>query len=480
MGNSSVVEGGVGDFFTQPQAAEWGTVRASSLFKAERRLEASSYLSDGYGKRIAIESRSSGWKPLDDMAKVWQPSRLKGVVVDPSVGKPFFAAGQVFEAQPVARKYLAIEKTPDAAARFVPRGVILLSCSGSVGRTTIAYRLHEGHLITHDLLRIEPRNQNWLGWIYAFMRTPTFRSMATSAHYGHMIKHLEPEHVQRLPCVEVDRKTLVDFNNSFQDVLASRDKAAELTDAAHEAYASALGTDSTPIPMEPTFTTYAHELLKGRRRLDAYHHNTAVREVVSLMQRSSKHIDTLQTVTTGVWWPNRFRRVFGPNGTPYVSAGELFDVNAPITKNIYAGQVANAQDYFVEANWILMARSGQIYGLNGRVILTSDRHTRFFVSEDIIRIVPDRKIIRPGYLEAVLSHPTLGRPVILSYAYGTSIPHLEPGDIWDLPIPRLKAKLESEIAAKIEEAASLRAHADDVEDAMENRAEQIITEYLHV
>ncbi|MCV7258019.1 hypothetical protein [Mycobacterium shimoidei] len=303
--------------------------------------------------------------------------------------------------------------------------------------------------------------------------------MATSEHYGHMIKHLEPEHVQRLPCVEVDRKTLEEFDLDFEVVLTSRDKAAELTDAAHRAYATALGSDSSPVEMEPTFTTSSYNLLKGRRRLDAYNHNTAVREVISRMRRSALRIETLHDVTARVWWPNRFRRAFGANGTPYVSAGELFDVNAAITKRVYAGQVADAQNYFVEPNWILMARSGQIYGLNGRVILTSDRHTRFFVSEDIIRMVPDRNKIRPGYLEAVLSHPTLGRPIIVSYAYGTSIPHLEPGDIWDLPIPRLEPKRESQIAAMMEEAASLRAHADDVEDAMEDRAEQIITEYLH-
>jgi hypothetical protein len=62
---------------------------------------------------------------VQDLARVWQPSRLKGIVVPPGTGTPFLAAGQVFEARPVPRKWLSLAKTPGASERFVESGKIL-------------------------------------------------------------------------------------------------------------------------------------------------------------------------------------------------------------------------------------------------------------------------------------------------------------------------------------------------------------------
>src|SRR5207249_3777479 len=117
----------------------WGVTQASVLGKGERRLEAETYLSDGYGLRTAIEARPNGRRSLQELARVWQPNRLKGIVVPAGSGTPFLAAGQVFEARPMPRKWLSLAKTPKAAERFVQSGTILVSCSGNVGRVTIAH-----------------------------------------------------------------------------------------------------------------------------------------------------------------------------------------------------------------------------------------------------------------------------------------------------------------------------------------------------
>lgn len=442
-------------------------------------MEASTYLSDGHGRRLAIEARPTGWNRIGEMARVWQPSRLKGITVPEETGAPFLSAGQVFEAQPQARKWLSLQKTPDAEDRFVDHGLILLSCSGTVGRVTMAHHPHDDHIITHDLLRIEPKVDGLQGWIYAFMRTTDFRAMATGAHYGHMIKHLEPAHVGALPIPSLDDRLLHEFEVAFRDVLDARDRAGVLRDEALELYSAAIAAPEDDTSSDEPFTIPARDLLRGRRRLDAYHHNSVVRRVSRAMSESARTVELLPDVTKDIWWPNRFKRAFGEGGAPYVSAVELFDLNPPITKHIYAGLVANAHEYFVEPGWLLMARSGQIYGLNGRVVLASERHAEFFVSEDIIRIVPDQDRIRPGYLQAVLGHPFLGRPLVLRHAYGTSIPHLEPGDLSGVAVPRYAEDVETAIADRMEECASLTSHADKLEDEMTSRAEALIEQFLH-
>jgi hypothetical protein len=449
------------------------------LTRGERRLEAETYLSDGYGKRLAIEARSNGWSPLRDVAHVWQPSRLKGIVVAPDHGVPFLSAGQLFEVRPAPRKWLALARTDQAADRFVEAGTILVSCSGTVGRVTMAYRPHLNVLITHDLLRVEPVDAALQGWIYAYMRTSGFRAMARAAHYGHVVKHLEPAHLAQLPILTLDPTEAVGFVKDVAKIFATRNQAHELVADADALYARAVGVDLSGTSLDTPFMRRASQLFDARRRFDAYHHNEITRRIVAAFRENAQRVVDLRAVTERIWWPGRFRRVFGDNGAPYLSAEELFNLNPPITKRVYAGLVENRGDYFLEPGWLVMARSGQIYGLNGSVCLVTARHARSFVSEDLIRIAPRPDLIRAGYLLAALGHPTLGRPLVIRHAYGTSIPHLEPADAATICIPRFDSGLENEIADRLEEAAQLRAEADDLEDQITDRAEQVMERFLH-
>ena len=126
-----------------------------------------------------------------------------------------------------------------------------------------------------------------------------------------------------------------------------------------------------------------------------------------------------------------------------------------------------------------MACSGQTYGINGSVSLADKQYENYFFSHDIVRIIPNTDRIRPGYLYAALGHPRFGRPLVIRHAYGTSIPHLDPGDIASIPIVRLGSSFENEVADRMEKAVQLRGEADDLENAIAHKAELFIDEFLH-
>jgi type I restriction enzyme, S subunit len=293
----------------------WGVTRASVLMRGDRRLEAETYLSDGYGKRLAIEARSRGWSPLGELADVWQPSRLRGTLVAPDHGVPFLLAGQMFEVRPVPRKWLSLARTEQAQERFVKAGTVLLSRSGNVGRVTIAHRPHLGKLITDDLLRIDLLEPSLKGWLYAYMRTESFRSMARGAHYGHVVKHLEPAHVAAIPVITIDDKVAEDFSNDVAEIFSARDKAHELTDESEALYVAAVGADLSDVSLDDPFVIRASSLSSMRRRLDAYHHNDVVRRIVETFNNAARSVVLLDDLVERIWWPGRFRRVFGDNGT---------------------------------------------------------------------------------------------------------------------------------------------------------------------
>jgi hypothetical protein len=90
--------------------AKFLALPASTLWGGERRMEAENYLSSGYGHRLALQARLGGSSRLGHLARVWQPSRLKGITVSAEYGTPFLAATQAFDLRPVPRKFLSLRK----------------------------------------------------------------------------------------------------------------------------------------------------------------------------------------------------------------------------------------------------------------------------------------------------------------------------------------------------------------------------------
>ena len=142
----------------------------ATVWSGERRLEGETYLTEGFQIRQSIEA-SAEWQPLSEIADVWQPSRLKGIQVAPQDGVPFLTATQVFDIRPAARKWLAPSRTSDVANRYLSPGWILVTCSGNVGDTIVSHAPHENILVSHDLLRVQVKKAENLGYLYAFLRT---------------------------------------------------------------------------------------------------------------------------------------------------------------------------------------------------------------------------------------------------------------------------------------------------------------------
>lgn len=451
----------------------WAPISSRVLARNDRRLEASTFLTDGYGLRQGLEALAST-VPMSEIATVWQPPRLKGFQVDPGRGLPFLSAGQVFESQPRVRKWLAKALTPKADSRYLESSWLLMSCSGEVGRVTAVYDEHLDKVITHDLLRVVPQESDY-GWLYAYMKTPTFFAVARSSQYGHMIKHLEPEHVLNLPVAMPELEVRNSIGRDAKQSLEMRQTARRLQAQADQAYARLVNPENAPIHRSASATVRSSDLMSGRRRMEGQFHRSDVLQVERMIKTAGSHTERLDSLVESVSMSPRFKRHFGANGTPYRSASELFDVNPPVTKRIYSGLLDNAELYMLNPGEIVMARSGQTYGLLGRTLVLNENHAGTFGSEDLIRIQPDETKARTGYIHTALNHVDFGRPRVVRFASGTSVPHLDPPDIREVLIPRFSTAQENEVADLSEKATQLSAEADRLEIAAVEEAERAIS-----
>lgn len=461
--------------------AHWGHVSASLLTRDQRRFEARSYLTDGFGLRRRIEAHEGGWTTFNEVASVWQPSRLKGYTVPEGKGLPFLSAGQVFEARPRVRKWLAAPMVPALETRYLDASMIMLSCSGEVGRVTAVYDEHLETVVTHDLLRIVPRDPNLYGWLYAYMKTTVFFEIARSAQYGHMIKHLEPEHVQAMPVVMPAEASRRQIGAQVVEALALRRRARQLQNEAYARYTALVNPEGARPAKEFWQSVPVTKLSTLRRRFEGQHANSEAQWLEQLIAQNATHgLSSVRDVTKSVRLGARFKRFFGPTGTPYRSASELFDVNPPVIKRVFSALLDRPERYMLEPGDLIMACSGQTYGLLGRTVILTQDHRDVFGSHDLIRITPDDKLMRTGYLHTALSHEQLGRPLVVRHASGTSIPHLDPVDIRTVQIPRFSTSAEDEIADLAEEATKMSQRADQAETTAITAATALVEDVVGV
>lgn len=452
----------------------------SSLADGERRLDGETYLTSGYGTRLQITS-STRYSPMSDIADIWQPSRLKGIGVAADHGMPFLTATQVFDIRPTPRKWLAPSRTPKLDQRLVERDWILVTCSGTVGDAIVSYGPQLGTIISHDLLRVQPKNAQQLGYLYSFIRGRYGRAMLRSSHYGSIVKHLEPEHLSDIPVPIVDQNFENELNRRVREAFRLRDEAFDATKRAESIFERALG-GAAPVSEPLAFSASAGEMFPARRRLEAYFFNPVAESALQAIKTHAAEVASLADVTDSVFGVARFKHVYQDDGIPYIDSEDLFKISPEVTKFIPQGAKRNAAAYFVKRGWLLMACSGQRYGLNGSVVLAGPTHENKIVSNHVLRIVPrgNGDDVRPGFLQMALGHPSLGRPLVLRLAFGSEVPEISPDDLLDhFPVARLDRSTETEIADLVEQSAVLRSRADDVEEKSVRAVEDRIHMDMH-
>ncbi|MBO1080014.1 hypothetical protein [Roseomonas haemaphysalidis] len=372
-----------------------------------------------------------------------------------------------------------MDRTDSADGRFSPEGQILVTRSGTVGRATLSTKALDGILVSDDLIRVSAKDQKMWGWVYAYLRSTMVRDMMTSTRYGHVIKHLEIGHLSALPMPHPRDDVAARFQKETAEILDARNRAVDLMLKAEAVFEREVGVPDRMDLGESGYSINASLLMGGRRRLEGFSHNPAVRALHTHFAFKGLKSAPLAQLGFDLWLPTRFRRTPAEEGIELVGSSDLFEINPDITKRIVDGNFGDRSSGRVKRGWLLLARSGQIYGLNGTLAIANEFHEGKIISDHVIRIAPkDDCKVRAGYVYTALSHPTLGRPLVKALAYGSSIPEIEVADIAALPVVRLPKQVENKIADMAEEGAHLFAAADILETKIASKVDELVEALL--
>jgi hypothetical protein len=171
--------------------------------------------------------------------------------------------------------------------------------------------------------------------------------------------------------------------------------------------------------------------------------------------RRVPNTDPLGEVVVEIFHPGRVGRHWTTDpehGVPFLSSADIFESDLSAMAMITEDSFAENTKLPLEPGWTLITRSGMTAG---RVTYARLEMDGYACSEDVLRVVPDLEKIPAGYLYTFLASP-YGVPMIKGRIYGSSVKHIEPSHIADIPVPRVGAEIEGRIDDLIKEAMELR------------------------
>lgn len=200
------------------------------------------------------------------------------------------------------------------------------------------------------------------------------------------------------------------------------------------------------------------------RRIDAWYwdpnKNNIAKQIEESVGEEILEIVSLGdlVVNNGIFYPGRHKRNYieeSEEAVPFYSGTQILQVR-PFDIKYQPRDYKPAKNHFVKKDWILITRSGS----TGRVVMVTETMTDTMISEHVIRVICDEKLIDPYYVYAYLSTEKIGKILLEKGIYASVVDHITPQFVATIPIPRLRPEKEKEIADRVRNAEKKRDDAN--------------------
>ena len=146
-----------------------------------------------------IENSGSHFVNLsNNLKRIFYLNRFKRTFVNSNNGLPYLAGKDIIKIRPNDVSYLSKSETTNLDDYKLERGWILLTCSGTIGRTCFIWKNFEDWVGTHDLIRIVSNDSFDSGYLYAFLSSEYGYHQILKYKHGAVIDHITPEQIENI------------------------------------------------------------------------------------------------------------------------------------------------------------------------------------------------------------------------------------------------------------------------------------------
>ena len=177
-------------------ATSWTVSIERILAQETSRIDAPHYAPE-------IKSAHGQIELLRSLAQLFLPNRFERIwAADQDHGIPYLNATDLLPlfalGEPAQVRFLSDQSNTDIRKLIVREGWLLMTCSGTIGRTYYVPRRLDGWAATHDLVRIVPNEPDMTGYLLAWCMTETARAQIHRHMHGGQITHVTAEQVGQL------------------------------------------------------------------------------------------------------------------------------------------------------------------------------------------------------------------------------------------------------------------------------------------
>lgn len=418
-------------------------VRSSWLEEGGRRLDCNPYMSGALEARDSLMRLKATKEPLKSLTAGYAggiyngPMFRRNYVESANHGVPFITSGTMLLADlstlPLLRKKDA--QSSRLSYLRLKAGTTLISCSGRIGRMAYVRPDMAGMWSSQDVLKVVPDESRIPpGYLYAFLSSKFGVPLIAAGTYGAIIQHLEPEHIAGLPVPRFGIDFELRISALIEKAAESRSESVRLLRIGIQTFLTSMALpDVSTNPVSNGYSTFTVRSLQ-LTRLDATFFSPHGYDPAIALEHAyptSKHLRDLARVFT----PGIFKRMYVKDaqwGYKYYSGSELFECS-PAARGYLSKRAPGIRDYLIEKDWLLIQDAGQVGGLIGRTVRATQSVDQSVVSNYLMRVAASSRK-DSAYLFAALSSP-YGYRAIVRYAFGSSIPQLNPKQVGEIQIP---------------------------------------------
>ncbi len=453
------------------------------LSSPEKRLNATSYSIEGIRAKDAIKNLKKqriSIKQIDDLSeRVSIGARSKRIFTPKGKGLPYLMPSDIFLFNLKPRKWIS-PRTKDIQNWKVSEGTILITQSGTPGRSIIATKLFEGMIVSQNVIRVRS-NPDIRGYLYAYLNTWIGKALMLTNQYGGAVKHLDPDHIKAIPVPLLDDEMIRQTTKKILKAHKMREEAQIKLAEAEELFYQELGLpriDEDDVEYfggeagkkVKAFTVKASEL---DLRFDASYHVPISRKIQEEIIKTGTFAQ-FKEIVSKIFVPSRFKRVYveSDKGIPFLQGSHLPLVKFFDIKYLWK-KAPNIESLLIKRGWILMSRSGTV----GNVALATKPIENWAASEHVIRIVP-KDDVNPGYLWTALTS-IYGQVQIKAKIYGGVVDEIAEKDtslLESILLPLPDKSIQDKIGNLVIEAYELKDKANILEQEAVSMLEKHLEE----
>lgn len=424
----------------------WCSVTLKDVLYHGSRLEASVFDIEGKHARETINLCKWPTSSLcgdEGLAISFYPSRFKRILVEHSE-YPLILPSQIQEINPQPKGYLSPLCSTDFDLLKAHKGQILMTRSGTVGNCSLVSNTLCGKTLSDDIIRITCNNPEETGYLYAFLKAKTGRSLIHTNEYGAVISHIEPEHLKAIPVPIPPHELIKKIHDLVIRSFELRDESNILLDEAEKLLNSALNL-SDIANIQPNYfdknkdlRNYSVNLSSIAGRLDASFHVPIVDAILRHLKQQDVEITCIgdPRVSKKIVLPGRFARVYVEEGQgiPFFGGKQLYELDPSNKKYLSLKHHADRikDQLTLEENMIMITCSGTI----GKTALVPKHWAGWTANQHIIRVMPSSTGIA-GYLYVFLA-TDYGKELITKFTYGSVVDEIDDQHVASIPFPLLK------------------------------------------